>query len=411
MAFFLLIIFITFAFIFYKTDKYLYGTFVTPTNMLVFPFLSVCVIILLVGRSLGFVPLGSKAIAIWLLWTSIFWASGFLLNTYLLRRKISPQKYLELRNKDISKLCILIAYFFISIVSFGLFNALKAHGGLSGLSSEEFTQDFASSGLTAHSLNVLKFLVVYFIITYKKNQKKVALVIVVIFTFLFLYQVKTWIFIPIVTAIIYKLLARQLKIDFKKAFYYPIAAFSIFFLVYFISLGSKIPFSFVFNHFFSYLFAGTLGLSEHLEQNLPLNVDFYLLVKPIENLINVVFGSGATDNISDFWVSTNPSNNKNSNVKTLIGGILIYGGLIKGTIYIIVLGFLIHLLQILAVYSRSIFITILYCYYLASLFMGFFDIYFNHLFFWELPVICFALIIASKIKLNLSFRNESVTVK
>jgi hypothetical protein len=410
MIYLLLALFILLALAVYKLDKSLYGTAVTPTTILILPFIGISLSSLLIGGVLGFVKISPLAIAVWMLWSFIFWASGYFLSIGALKKRISKGNYVLDNPLKIEKVCFVVAFLCITIVLFGLIKAMNSHGGFSALKSEEFTEEFAGRGFTAHALNVLKFLLVYFLYSYKKGKIKVVFIFTIL-AFLFIYQVKAWILLPFLATIILKSIMGQLNFNLKKAVLYLVAIFGGFFLVYFISLGSSMPFSFVFNHFSGYLFSGILGFSEHLRNNLPVAIDSTVLIKPVTNALNVLLQKDVSTTVSDMWVNINSSLNKGSNVKTLFGSILVFGGFFKGTVYVISLSVFFHLFHIFSTVTKSILIYIVYSYFLSGLFLGWFDIYFNLLFFWELPFICFALIIASKIKFNFTSKNESIALK
>lgn len=114
-----------------------------------------------------------------------------------------------------------------------------------------------------------------------------------------------------------------------------------------------------------------------------------VLFMPIINLYNKLMGLPLEKVYSDLWTDVGPG--LQSNVKTFFGTIYIYGGLWGGILTIIIYSLVAHVLLIFSLY-RNYFFYFAYCLCLSALALGWFDLFFNMIAFYE--YIVFAILIS-----------------
>jgi hypothetical protein len=84
------------------------------------------------------------------------------------------------------------------------------------------------------------------------------------------------------------------------------------------------------------------------------------------------------------------------NVRTFFGTIYVYGGLVKGILFAAGSGFIIYSLKVYTFFARKIIFMVLFSIFISALFLGWFDFYFNKLFFYEVTVYAFLLVMIER---------------
>ncbi len=174
----------------------------------------------------------------------------------------------------------------------------------------------------------------------------------------------------------------------------------VFMLSYIISLGT-ISVDFIIYHFYTYVVAGILGLSEHLTKGLPVGTDFLQVVQPVRNIVSILSGEQAAPIVSEFWVAISYDHAKQSNVKTFFGDIYIYAGWLKGMLVIMFCGLLSYSMMIIAILQKNLTCLVFYLFILVSMLLGWFAFFFNGLFYYEVVAYGIAIIAVAKARVYL----------
>lgn len=378
--------------LFLFVDWFKYNTLYTPIFFLGAPFAVVLIFAVFLGPLFGFLPVSVDAVIVWCIGTFIFWFSGGLL-TYA---TINNRLILPFANisacRSITTTIVVISWIFIFILLGSFLNSFARHGTIGG---EVFSADFASHGIAAHCLSLMKYNAAYLFAVEDGRKKQRHIIIIITFVFLLLYNVKGAIILTALVSLFAKFIMSQSKLNLKKIVTIVLAGTIVFVLSYGIALGT-INYKFLIFHFLAYVFAGIVGLSEHLRQGLSVDFDFLLIMQPIRNIYNVLTGGDVANQISDFWVTTNIFYAKQSNVKTFFGTIYIYAGMIKGLLITSFFALSSYLFFIITIVKRRMHYLIVYLLIGSSLMLGWFDFYFNNLFYYEVVVYVFFVVFVSK---------------
>jgi hypothetical protein len=379
--------------LFLFVDWFKYNTLYTPVFFLGVPFAVVLLFAVSLGPLFGFLPLTVDAVIVWCIGILIFWFSGALL-TYA---TVNNRLILPFTNistcRSVTKTIEVVSWLFISILFCSFLNSFARHGTIGG---EAFSADFASHGIAAHCLSLMKYNAAYLFVAEDGRKKQRNIIVIVTFVFLLLYNVKGAIILTALVSLFAKFILYQSKLDLKKIMTIMLLGIIVFVLSYGIALGT-INYKFLTFHFLAYVIAGIVGLSEYLRQGLPVDFDFLHIIQPMKNIYNVLMGGGVVSQISDFWVTTNVSYAKQSNVITFFGAIYIYAGIIKGLIFTSFFALASYLLFIITIVKRRLHYLIVYLFIGSSLMLGWFDFYFNNLFYYEVVLYVLFVVFVSKI--------------
>jgi hypothetical protein len=383
-------------------EKRLYGTLLTPINILTLPYLFVLMITMLFSRKLGFAELYVPSVIIWIIGLPVFWLPSIFLSYYLQSKRIFIVNtgYSSQENDFTSgfmKFLLLLSWISIFIVVAGFLVAVKKFG-IDTVGSDKFTS-YYGSGISGHFmvLNILLF--IYFAgIAGRKNVFIIFTIFIFLATFI-LYQVKTWVFIPFISGIFYRYYRGNFRLRLKNVAYIVLMCIVFFFATYYFTIGLQTEF--LLNYIMDYAFSGILGLSEFIRRGLITNVDSTFLIRPLENLFNVVFNLPVKDVIQDVMVNISGQENVSNmtNVRTFFGTIYTNSYLVVSLFYVSVVSFIIYYIFIASILYKNKWIILLSSFFLGGLFMGWFDFYFNTLNYFEIPVYMFILNFLSRIRL------------
>ena len=130
--------------LFSRLEKAFYGSWITPFNILAFPYCIVVVLAFTFANPLDFIPLNMESVIIWIVGLFVFWL-GSLLNKLITGNKI----LLSLKNKnrlpsnaDSAKIPLFLSWISIFVMSYGLVTILRKEG-LLYLTSDDFQAHFA----------------------------------------------------------------------------------------------------------------------------------------------------------------------------------------------------------------------------------------------------------------------------
>ncbi|WP_405400105.1 DUF6337 family protein [Maribacter sp. Asnod2-G09] len=379
-----------------RIDRVIYGTFITPISALTLPYLLVLLTHILFHEALGFKSISPLSVFIWNLGTVLFWIGGLIIAKLFLKKKVvNPFENilgLDLKIKNLNFLVLLITILFCLVLFYSLIiNVLSM--GYNSISTEAFATKFAGGGLFGHSLTLLRYILVYLIIVTSKKQYLTNLLILIIIWFNLLYQVKGWLLIPVISGLLIRFVLLEEKNGglsrtfFKKTLFISVLGFGFFALSYYISLGSKVRFEFIFTHFFHYTWSGLIGFSEYLASGIKMGEYVAEIFNPINNIINKISGLPVESALNPNYFSTYIYYHKGSNVSTFIGSIFISSGPVLSVFICFFFAIVNYGIFINFLIKKTIFGLILYSFFLVGLFFGWFDFYFRHLIFYVIIII------------------------
>jgi hypothetical protein len=384
-------------------DRKIHGTLFTPINVLALPYLLLVVIAFFFSKKLNFVGFYAPSMIIWIIGLLIFWLPSLIFNFYLHSNKIFLSRTIYYLDADdihtgFTKFLFVLSWISIAVVVFGFSLSLKKFG-IKNIGSEEFSR-FYGSGISGHFivLNVLLF-IYFFGIAHRNNSFILATLGFLFLTFI-LYQVKTWVFIPLFSGIFYRSYRGNFKLQFKTIWVTVLFSIGFFFSTYYFSIGLQTKF--LFKHMVTYAFSGIMGLSEFIREPVAVLKDSTFLIRPVENIFRVIFDLPVKNVIQK--VMTNISGQSDilnmTNVRTFFGTIYLNSGILISIIYVFLISAVIYYFYILSILRKNKWVILFSSFLLGALIMGWFDFYFNTLNFFELPVYILILDFFSKVRLK-----------
>ncbi|EFK3482059.1 TPA: oligosaccharide repeat unit polymerase [Escherichia coli] len=205
-----------------------------------------------------------------------------------------------------------------------------------GIVSDAFEAKMGS-GIIGHALVFLMITPPFIYLAYankKINKLTFIVCIMLVFSCLFLKQVKSWIMIPAVYFFVMYLYYNN--VNKKRLMFHSILVtvilFMFFFLVYYFKnkflnsdSDSWILIGQIYQHFLFYLFSGIGAFSEYLNANMPENSNsWYVLILPIVNTVHFFSGEPMQSAINPMNYIINYEISNSSNVFTMVGTLLMY---------------------------------------------------------------------------------------
>lgn len=385
--------------LFIYLDKKIYGSKITPVSVLTIPFIIVLTITTLYSEKMGMVPLYDPCLIFWNIGLISFWIPS-LIFALLFRKNINLKKHPNynpnnLKHFDLFFKTLGTIVAFICLI--GLFKGYLKYKSLS------FGDELAG-GLIAHAAVLLRIFIVYILIFKKlaKGNYLYKFIFLVGITYSLIYTVKSWLIIPLVAGILGNIIVNKKKFKVYYFIVVPIFAFIVFFLTYSISLNNNAPLDFIFRHIFFYINSGILSLSEYYKNNGEIGISIEFLFQPMYNILYKLSGINVNSVVSD--IANNIGVKSLSNVKTFFGTIFIYGGFIGGSFVSFIWGSISYLFLNLSRLNEQPFFIVYYFLLIAALAMGWFDIYFNNLGYYEflmwIVILSFSYSLSLKIKIK-----------
>lgn len=381
-------------------DYKLWRTMYTPLNLLMLPYAVILFITLLSCGNMGIVEFYYPSLMIWMIGLIIFAVPGFIFGVSF-RRKIAimnigyVREDVNMKVLDIAS-TLLVVMFLIRFVLM-----LRSSSHLPG--SEQFGYEYCGSGVWGHLHRVLHALSIIYIYKYDKNHKYCLLLIAGMYFVTLMYGVKSWVLIPGMAGICMRLYAGKLKLNLSLFLKVMIFAFAVFFVTYTFSLflGKKdaaafnLIFEIICKKFVHYVISGIVGWSQDLQMGILETPRFDTLLTNIMNLYNVVVGYEFVDPVNPHFIYNGVSG---SNVRAFFGTIYINSNLAQFVIMVLMVSAIHYIVMLCAMKNRSIYLYTVYFFYGGMLLMGWFEIYFYHLQFLEVPAWVFILYLVSKKK-------------
>ena len=147
-------------------------------------------------------------------------------------------------------------------------------------------------------------------------------------------------------------------------------------------------FEIIYRNFAHYVISGILGWSQDLQMGILEQGNFDVLLVNVLNLIYVVTGDEFVSPINPFFIYNGING---SNVRAFFGTIYIHTTAVQFVMVVTVVSSIYYIVKLLALKTRGFFVNLVYYFYLGMLCMGWFEIYFYHLQFFEVPAWIFIL--------------------
>lgn len=250
---------------------------------------------------------------------------------------------------------------------------------------EKYAAEYAGGGLSGHLFVFLLFLTT--IVAGQKFTAKSVILLIPMLFFIILYQVKIWIFAPIVIATIIHRDLRGLKISIITVAVALSLIIFFFLAAYTVSMDMQDTGvqEYMVRHFLCYIFAGPGGLNESLRLSAPTGM------APFAGLPSFIsYPLGISYNIKSFETLYFAYDNMEwTNVMSWIGELYLLNGFPVGIIYILVISTISYFLFELRSRTHNYWHYLAYYFWSLGLIFSFYSNYYKLLSIWELTAYCF----------------------
>lgn len=382
-----------------KMEKTQWGSLLTPLNVLALSFTIVTTFAIVYSYVLsGVTNYYLPSLIIWevglfvMFIPSCFFAQAR--NNYsLLNHYTATQK------KDLYRFLFLLTCL-MAIISLTKMRSLSVDYSLG---SDDFGDNFGNNGLIGH-INIL-FMVLfgYFVCKLGREHKYAFVLLILITIVLFSQAVKTRIMTPFLITIFALSLSGRLRISMKLLIMVAFLSYFFFFLTYFFLMYLTSDYSlgefndFIIGHFLDYLLGGTLSFSIDFQNNIvePNMTDAFfspfmiIINKFTEYPIDIEVANPIMIEMGDLG---------STNVRTFFGTLYCYS---HSILFLLVFTFFfsIYIYNTYSLYikSKDIFLMLAASSDMCFLvFGGFFDMFWTHIYPYEIVVFCFFLSFISK---------------
>lgn len=384
---FIIFIFLVEVIILTKFEIKIWGTLFTPLNILMIPYTIVLLITIALPKSLGFVEFYYPSIIFWMVGLIVFFLPSLLIGLkYNQQCSLEPVMYYE--DVRISKLLLILISFFLFFSLIHIFLTSGSSANLLG--SDEYAEDNLAGGLWGHIREFLIASLILLIFDFDKAKWKYIFLIFGILVVAMLYQVKSWIIIPLIAGFLYRFFSKKSKLNPFLILLIIISGGFIFFLSYYLLLVASVDgeltndtSEFIVEHFLHYLTSGVNGLSVDMRAGFLETPKPEYVFAPFINIVYMFTGDKLIIPISDIYHDTGLGG---TNVLTFFGTLFIHLGMLGSILYVLLFSGLIYLLLKYVKSTSSMYFTAIYVWWCSLLFMGWFEFYFWNLSFIEIPI-------------------------
>lgn len=382
-----------------RLDRRRFGTWATPFTLLGCPFAAVAVLAYVLAPVFDFVPLYRGAIVIWIVGLLVVWAAGNFLGWGLLGLRLAPrqdsvaQTFSEPSPSHDSaavRLALILAWVSMPVMLYGAMITIRSVGGWTEIGGFDF-RDAYSHGLHAHAVVLATLLTIALIGLYRRGNRFVVVTVAMLLIFLMLGQVKGTVLQAIIGGILFRWLRGQFQFRVKKMAFFLLCTYAIFNVAYLLSrfldsdglLNGEL-YSYLGRHYFYYLFAGVLALSEALRSGVSdVGGGWLTIFAPFINMYHASFGGSLLSAGSTHEKGMDTDLLTNSlggvNVYTLFGTLNLYLGAWGAVLYAIGVGVVCYGALIALRRLNNLWLTAAYCFIASQLVLGFFELYFWYL--------------------------------
>ena len=342
MNIFLLLVLISEAVLLFLLEKKMWRTGCTPLNFLMLPYVAVLGVTLLLSGHLGLDEFYYPSLIPWIIGLPLFAIPGWLF--FWAERRfaagnikgdpweitacgISQNGNLDYPRKAY-RFEIILAVAILITLSVRLIIFLAQGYGMIG--NEAFGKLFAGKGWAGHLLLVSTALLM--LLLFDNRRWLTWMIVAFILFFLFVYQVKSWIILPLLAVFFALWITQRIRLNLRRVFYVGAGVTVVFFASYLLiylagnrffpeatSLGAQLKaISGLFVH---YLTSGTLGLSTDMQQGILEEPSLQHIFTPFYNFWYTVTGQPMVAGINEEFLYTGIAR---TNVRGFFGTLFVF---------------------------------------------------------------------------------------
>ncbi len=382
-------------------EKKLWRTPYTPLNCLMVPYAVVLAFCMAIDGKMGFVPFYCPSVWVWVAGIAVFFVPSFFLG--ILFSAATQGK--ELPQVEVSQTCrrVLGTLTKIVLVLFLFRTAFLVLTFHAPIGSDAFGKKFSGNGIFGHLSTVMMILGIIWMFLIDRHHKSYAFYIAGFLAVAFLCLVKSWMLIPIVSALILRLLMRRMHLRLKVLLGVAVFGFVFFFASYWVSMfivrADRVTAQYnmtrseyalataryIQKHFVTYLVAGVYGFSEDMAKGIVEERDPDKIYTSVVNIANVLAGKPLADQVNEHFLTTT-SEDAGTNVRTFMGSLYVFLGPWQAALFVFLFSLLLHVLFFVARQRASLFALVWVAWICGFLFMGWFEFYLKLLSFLTVPV-------------------------
>ncbi|MCM1169148.1 MAG: DUF6337 family protein [Bacteroides sp.] len=379
----------------FRLEKKIWHTLYTPLNFLMLPYSAVLGITLLLSGHLGLAEFYYPSLIPWIIGLPLFAVPGWLFFLYERRsaHRNKTERILLLNEKSYNNKTypfkIVLATFIIIALGCRLVVLLLQGKGMIG--NEAFGHLFAGKGWAGHLLLLGTALMI--LMLFENRCWITWLISVFIIFFLFVYQVKSWIILPLLTVFFALLINWKIKLNLKYLMWAGIGATTVFFVSYlliYVSGNSLFPESTTLGTqiksiaglFVHYVTSGTMGLSIDMQQGVLEEPDLHYIFAPFYNCWYFLTGQARISGINPTFLH---SGINLTNVRSFFGTLFVFTRPAGFAVCCLLFGTASQYVFFFFRRYGSVCTTLLYAWLCTVLFMGWFEYLFCLLTVFEIP--------------------------
>lgn len=371
-------------------DYKLWRTIYTPLNLLMLPYSVILMITLLASGNMGIVDFYYPSLLLWMVGLILFALPSYVLGWAFYRRLQTGEgntiddSGINMRFVNIFSV-ILVAAFILRFLIM-----LRTSPYLPG--TNDFGEAYCRFGVWGHLHRLLHALVILYIYKYDRQHWYYLLLIGGMLFVTFIYGVNSWILIPVTGALCMRLMTGKMKLSVSFVIRTALLAFGVFVISYMLALfvgkgdqaaSIEVIADFICKIFVHYVISGIMGWSQDLQMGILESPNIDVLLTNVMNIYHAIAGSEYVSAINPFFIHNGVNQ---SNVRAFFGTIYINTNALQFVVMVILVSAIHYMVKLWAVKSRSLFVNIVYFFYSGMLIMGWFEIYFYHLQFLEVPM-------------------------
>ncbi|MBD5388594.1 hypothetical protein HDR68_04300 [bacterium] len=391
MSIFLLLVLITEAVLLFLLEKRMWHTGYTPLNFLMLPYMAVLGVTLLLSGHLGLDEFYYPSLIPWIIGLPLFAMPGWLF--FLADRRFATRKDTEKlaeTSRKSYRFEIGLAVAIIITLSIRLVVFLTQGRGVIG--SEHFGELFARNGWAGHLLLIGAALLILLLFENRRYWPTWPVSAFILF-FLFVYQVKSWIILPLLAVFFALLMTQRIKLRLRHLLWIGAGATGVFFISYLLiylsgnqlfpeatSVGAQLES--IAGLFVHYLTSGTLGWSADMQQGILEEPNLQYIFAPFYNLWYAITGQPVISGINPEYLHTGINL---TNVRTFLGTLFVFTRPAGFAACCLLFGTGCQFFFWLFRQYRTTCTTLLYAWTCTVLFMGWFEYLFCLLTVFEIP--------------------------
>lgn len=384
-------------------EKRLWNTLFTPLNCMMWPYAFVVAVCLCVSGRMGYVYFDYSSIWVYVAGLSVFFVPSFFFG--LLHAAGSPGKAGRKWADPEPWVWTLLSR--LTVVVLSLFLLWLAYLVLTcpfPVGSDEFGARFAGQGIFGHLYTLLMILGVIWMykFDFRENLKYLPYVAGFLVAAV-VYQVKGWLLVPILSAVILRLVSGKMRLRPRTLVFIGLTGFFFFFLTYWINMfvvGSeegmarynisqseyaKSTFEYIRKHFVTYMTAGVYGFSQDVAMGIVEEKDPDMIFAPFVNISNLFTGKEMVKPLNEHFLTITRLDN-GTNVRSLMGTLYVYLGGWGAAAFLFVASALTNMLFLIARQRRYFFLWVFMAWLFGLLAMAWFDSYVQTLNFITFPL-------------------------